>query len=147
MIFSVANLYLFIWLLNVDNVFAILESWFLLASVSIYECLPFFLAQSVYLSSCSTLPKASISPYYVLFLSAMPYQVPFSPQAFTFTILCILIKLSDSPISLTSNYENEASIVMRAILSHCLHHFPFAYDRLGLDIISINDDFFIQKGF
>lgn len=96
---------------------------------------------SFYHSSCNSLLKALIPPYYTLFfVSFVLLGILFASSFNIFNISFISVDMSGSPFNLDSDFESDASPVVRKRVSSGLNHPPFSHDRLDPKFISITND-------
>lgn len=112
----------------------------------------YFIHKSFYLKVHSSIPLESVyhCSYNLLQVSFLPITFTFSrlalpdtlisPSFNTFSISCTLIKMNDILILLTSNYDSDTYLIVRMGVSPSSNPYPFIYDHMGLEAISLIDD-------
>lgn len=92
-------------------------------------------------------PPESISYVFLHYFASLTSldQKPFSTRAFTFTIFCSLVKMSDNPIRIISDSESDNSSTARMETFTDSNPSPFAHDRMVHRFISFTDEYASEK--
>lgn len=68
------------------------------------------------------------------------YQVPFPSEAFTFSILCYSVNMSDNPNHIVSDSIVKFLPAAEMGVFPDSHSLPFSHDHMGLKVMSSADD-------
>lgn len=118
------------------NLFTILESGFLFESFFLSSFLRVFTI--IVVVPCL---KPSFLLLTLAFVSFVSLGTSLTSSFNTFMISYISIKMGDSPIRLARDSESNVSLVTRTRVSPGSNPSNFIYDRIGPEVISLNDNF------